>query len=157
LEDVHRYNLEPEEVHEKMDYSEVCGQLCENGATEEEVEFLAGEDRWSKRQRVELNAFTSDQFVEWLTGKLDDLEQQGILGKVVPDADTLEKAYRAHVAQAHFEERVGELADQAWAEAANASVPDDLIDRVRQSLSEAPMTPWYKAVRYLASKCNEEK
>ncbi len=89
-------------------------------------------------QRVELNAFTSDQFVGWLTGKLDDLEQQGILGKVVPDVDALEQVYRAYVARAYFEERVGELADQAWEEGAKARVTDDLIDRVRQSLSKAP-------------------
>jgi hypothetical protein len=151
LEDVHRYNLEPEEVHEKMDYSEVCDQLRENGATEEEVKFLAGEDRWSKRQRVELNAFTSDQFVEWLTGKLDGLQQQGVISKVVPDADALERAYRAHVARAYFEAQVGDLADQAWAQAAKALVPDDLISQVGRSLSEDPMTPWYEAVRSLAS------
>jgi hypothetical protein len=158
LEDAQLYNLESEAVYEKkMGYSPMCAQLRRNGATEEEVEFLAGESPWSGRRRVELNAFTSDQFVGWLTAKLDGLQQQGVISKVVPDVDTLEQVYRANVARAYFEERVGQLADQAWEEAANAPVPDDLLDRVRQSLSEAPMTPWYKAVRCLASKCNEEK
>ena len=62
----------------------------------------------------------------------------------------LEKVYRAYVARAYFEERVGELADEAWEEAAQARVPDDLIDRVRQSLSEVATTSWYKVVQYLA-------
>jgi hypothetical protein len=150
LEDARRYNLDSEAVYEKIDYPKLRAQLRGNGATEDEIQFL------SQGQRIELNAFASDQFVEWLTGKLDELQQQGVISKVVPDADTLEKVYRANVARAYFEERVGELADQAWEEAAKARVSDDLSDRVRQSLSEAPMTPWYNAVRYLASKGNEE-
>jgi hypothetical protein len=150
LEDAQRYNLDSEAVYEEIDYYKLRAQLRGNGATEDEIEFL------SQRQRIELNAFTSDQFVEWLTGKLDDLQRQGIIRKVLPDTDTLEKVYRAHVARAYFEERVGELADQAWEEAAKAPVPDDLIDRVRQSLTKAPMTPWYNAVRYLAAEGNKE-
>ena len=150
LEDKEQYNLQSEDVYEDMNYNTMCDQLRKNGATEEEVKFLAGESPGSKRQRVELNAFTSDQFVEWLTGKLDGLQQQGVISKVVPDANTLEKIYRANVARAYFEERVGELADEAWEEATQARVPDDLIDRVRQSLSEVATTSWYKVVQYLA-------
>jgi hypothetical protein len=75
-----------------MNYNTMCDQLRKNGATEEEVKFLAGESPGSKRQRVELNAFTSDQFVEWLTGKLDGLQQQGVISKVVPDANTLRRS-----------------------------------------------------------------
>jgi hypothetical protein len=150
LEDAQRYSLESEAVYENISYPKLRAQLRGNGATEDEIQFLV------QGQRVELNASTSDQFVEWLTGKLDALQQQGIIGKVVPDVDTLEKVYRANVALAYFEGRVGELADQAWEEAAKAPLPDRLIDRVRQGLTEAPMTTWYNAVRYLASKGKEE-
>jgi hypothetical protein len=149
LEDVQQYSLEREAVYEKIAYPKLRAQLRENGATEDEIQFLL------QGQRVELNAFASDQLVEWLTGKLDDLQQQGIIGKVVPDLDTLEKVYRANVARAYFEERVEELANEAWEEAANIQVPDDLIDRVRQSLSGDATAPWYKAVEYLASKKKE--
>jgi hypothetical protein len=148
LEDVQSYSLDSEAVYEKIACDKLRAQLEGNGATEDEIEFLA------QGQRVELNAFTSDQFVEWLTGKLDALQQQGIIKKVVPGVDTLEQVYRAYVARAYFEERVGELADEAWEAAAKVPVPGDLIDRVRQSLTEAPMTPWYNVVRYLASKEN---
>jgi hypothetical protein len=145
LEDAQRYNLESEAVYEKIGLYKLSAQLRENGATEDEIQFLL------QGQRVELNAFASDQFVTWLTRKLDELQLEGVISKVVPDADTLEKVYRAHVARTYFEEQGGELADQAWEEAAQARVPDDLIDRVRQSLSGAPMTPWYMAVQHLAS------
>ena len=57
--------------------------LKENGATEEEIEFLL-------RRRVELNAFTSDQLVEWIEEKL---EEHGV-EKVVPEEDTLAAAAR---------------------------------------------------------------
>jgi hypothetical protein len=148
LEDAQRYNLDSEAVYEKISHYKLRAQLRENSATEDEIQFLA------QGQRVELNAFASDQFVEWLSGKLDDLQQQGVISKVVPDGPTLEKVYRANIARAYFEERVGKLADEAWKEAAKAPVPDDLADRVGRSLSEAAMTPWYKAVRDLASNGN---
>jgi hypothetical protein len=145
LEDARRYSLESERVYEKMTDLKLRAQLRSNGATEPEIQFLA------LGQRVELNAFTSDQFVEWLTGKLDDLQQHGIISKVVPDVATLEEVYRAHVARNYFEERVEELADQAWEEAADVKVPDDLTDQVRQRLSEDPRFPWYEAVRHLVT------
>ena len=151
LEDAQRYNLESEAVYQKIGLYKLCAQLRENGATEDEIQFLL------QGQRVELNAFASDEFVEWLTGKLNALQQQGVISKVVPDADTLEKVYRANVAWDYFEKRVGELADEAWEEAANMQVPNDLIDRVRQSFREAAMTPWYKVVQNLVSKGNPEK
>jgi hypothetical protein len=161
LEDVEEYGLEPEEVYEKESsnarkneadrHTARRTRLWKDGATWEEVDFLEGENYWDVKQRVELNAFTSDQMVEWLTGKLDDLQEQGVIGKVVPDADTLEEVYRANVARAYFEERVGELADQAWAEAAKATVPDDLAGQVGQGLSQDPLAPWYKVVRSLAT------
>jgi hypothetical protein len=48
--------------------------------------------RW-EGERVELNAMTADQFIDWLERKLDE---QGI-GKVVPDPETLATAYRRDI------------------------------------------------------------
>ena len=53
-------------------------------ATPEEREFLRG------NQRVELNAFTSADFIKWIESKLDE---HGIQ-KVIPDDETLELAFR---------------------------------------------------------------
>ena len=57
------YNLQSEDVFEKMSRYKVRSQLLQNGATPEEAAFLV-------ERRVELNAFTSDQLLEWLEGKL---------------------------------------------------------------------------------------
>jgi hypothetical protein len=56
--------------------------LAENGATKEEIEFLLD-------QRVELNAFASDQLIAWIEGKL---AAYGVR-KVIPDDETLAHAY----------------------------------------------------------------
>jgi DNA topoisomerase VI subunit A len=67
-EDAQCYNLDSEAVYEMMSYHKLQAQLRGNGATEAEIQFLV------QGQRVELNAFTSDQFVEWVNGKLDELQ-----------------------------------------------------------------------------------
>ena len=85
LADVEEYELESEEV---TCSSNPAANLRHNGATEEEIEFLRGNGR--SGQRVELNAFTSEQLIRWLEAKL---EKHGIK-KLVPDDETLIKAYR---------------------------------------------------------------
>ena len=80
LSDVEKWELQAETVSYKSDPG---SNLRLNGATQEEIEFLRGETDWGsyRGQRVELNAFTSDAFVEWLESKL---EEQGVV-KVIPD------------------------------------------------------------------------
>ena len=65
-----------QKIHQKID-----AQLRENGATEEEIEFLV-------ENRVELNAFTSRGLVDWIERKL---EAAGVC-KVVPASETLRAA-----------------------------------------------------------------
>jgi len=78
LEDVHQYDLQSEPVDMRSDPT---WNLRENGATDDEIEFL-------QDYRVELNAFSSGDFIEWLESKL---EQQGIQ-KILPDHATVESA-----------------------------------------------------------------
>ena len=61
----------------------IGAELKKNGATEEEIEFLL-------HHRVELNAFTSDQLVEWIEEKL---VEHGV-EKVVPEEETVAAAAR---------------------------------------------------------------
>ena len=83
--------------------------LRKNGATPEEIEFLRGQRDYGgyHGQRVELNAFTSRQLVDWIEAKL---QQHGIT-KVIPDAETLEVAYRRAIAARHFTKE-GQAPDQ---------------------------------------------
>ena len=60
--------------------TKAAANLAENGATAEEIEFLLEE-------RVELNAFASDELIDWLERKLREHGSEGL-----PDADTLADA-----------------------------------------------------------------
>lgn len=107
--------------------------LRECGATEEECDVLVRRSpsgRWTG-ERVELNAMTSDQFVAWLEGKLDEVG----VAKVIPDRDTLEHAYRRAVRRQHVQEAIDEAVARVKAMAdAEIVVPDDLEEQIREKL-----------------------
>jgi uncharacterized membrane protein len=107
------------------------------GVAEDEVEFLCGENR-----RFELNAMTSDQFVEWIERKLS---QHGA-GKVVPDAVVLEAKAREAIAADIVQQRAAEVEAAAWAAAGSVQLPPDLISRVRAVLATYPSLSWEEAV-----------
>ena len=94
LSDVEAMHLQSEPV-EYPSHVDPRENLRQRGTTEEECDFLVrqrGLGGWTG-QRVELNAMTSDQFIAWLEAKLMAVGVQ----KVVPDQETLAKAYRRAV------------------------------------------------------------
>jgi hypothetical protein len=132
LADVRAMRLESEPV----DYDSQMDpriNLRECGATEEECDFLirrSPSGGWTG-ERVELNAMTSDQFVAWLEGKLDEVG----VAKVIPDRDTLAHAYRRAVRRQQVQEAIDEAVARVKAMAdAEIVVPDDLTDRIREKL-----------------------
>ncbi len=121
LEDVEECGLDSEPTSHKIgDW-----KMAENGATEDEIEFL-------RTKRVELNAFASDDLIEWIEKKL---AEHGV-EKVIPDDDTLEKAYRRAAKAAYINKRIKDLdLDKEAAEhAAKAEVPDDLAKLLHAEL-----------------------
>lgn len=108
--------------------------LRENGATEDEIKFLL-------TRRVELNAFTSDQFVTWIEGKL---KAHGV-EKVVPDDETLQDAYE----RIHRMAEVQKVIDQAIDEMDDSDLeaPDDLADRIREIQNNHPTLTWDEALK----------
>jgi hypothetical protein len=135
LEDV--AGLETEDVH--FDSPRKAREnLRENGATEEEIDFLI--DR-----RVELNAFASDEFIEWIEGKL---RQHGI-AKVVPDDATLADAYRRMRRQALVQARINEILDELGEEESEPP-PDDLVAQLEKRLDLDPSQHWDAALREIA-------
>jgi hypothetical protein len=66
LEDVNEWNLEPEDVNVRGRSSDVTRNLQDNGATDEEIEYLLS------GRRVELNAFTSEDMMDWIYKKLEE-------------------------------------------------------------------------------------
>jgi DNA topoisomerase VI subunit B len=144
LEDVHEWGLL--ELAEAVDYRKAKKDPRERlraaGATGEECGFLVndrGAGGWSGR-RVELNAFTSPLFVEFIEHKF---KQLGV-AKVVPSGDSLASAYRRAYAMAQIQEAI----DEATAEAANGrrvALPRDLASKLAKSIKDTSMS-WDEAL-----------
>ena len=124
--------------------------LLKNGATPEEIEFLRGQRGYSgyHGRRVELNAFTSRELVDWIEAKL---REHGIT-KLIPDDETLEIAYRRATAARHFAKELPRLIKAANRVGAKASPPDDLDRRVRALLKRHPELPWEEAISRVANR-----
>jgi hypothetical protein len=139
LKDVRALNIEDraEDVHDKGSREARRLNLFKNGAKEEEAEFLL--DR-----RVELNALTSDELVEFIEKKL---KRHGIK-KIVPDQDTLAQAYRLFERGARIDKIV--KAEIAKGDP-NSPIPKKLEARVRKYLKENPAASWDDAVRAIAN------
>jgi DNA topoisomerase VI subunit A len=117
------------------------------GATDEELEFLVEGQRGGRwyGQRVELNAMTAPQFVEFVHGQL---EANGV-EKVVPDEQTLERAYQHVKKRNALMQKVEELLLQAETESEVFTTPDDLADQVRERI-DGTTESWEGAIREIA-------
>lgn len=162
LEDVEEWGLESERVcygRSKKTKKPIdpAPNLRENGATEEEIEFLRGE--WTvsgfEGRRVELNAFTSPDLLAWLEGKL---EKHGIK-KVVPEEDTLDlaSAYRRFLQVAYANERLPKLMRAAGRRAAKADLPAHLALDLDDRLAEHPEKPWDAVLAEMAREAAAKK
>ena len=113
LADVQAYNLAAESV--SYGKSDPKWNLRKNGVIQDEIQFLCGHSTYSgySGQRVELNAFPSDQLIEWLETKL---KQHGVQ-KMIPDAERLGEAYRraleVEILQRHAEKITEEAREKA--------------------------------------------
>jgi hypothetical protein len=146
LTDVQKWELESEAV--SYGKSNPRYNLVENGATEEEINFLCSEQSWPyySGQRVELNAFTSADLVTWIESKL---EEHGIK-KVVPDLETLGKTYRRNLQRKLINEQLHEIVKKTGRQADEAKVPKNLERNVKHALQNDPAKPWDVAVADLA-------
>ena len=142
LEDMREYSLESEPVYYKSDPSD---NLEENGATPEEIEFLCGHGRHG--QRVELNAFTSADFIRWIEAKL----KANSIRKVVPAAETLAVAYRRAVQIEMVREQLTVMIQASNVAAEQAALPKNLVGIVRKALKADPTQPWDHAVATVAA------
>lgn len=102
------------------------------GCTDDEEAFLMS------GRRVELNAFTAPQFIEWIESKL---RANGITERMVPDAEVLEQAYRRAIVTARTNAAVQEIHARAVEEAELATLPANLARRIRKVMAEHDL-PW---------------
>jgi hypothetical protein len=148
LADVNAMNLqsEPQSYRQTKDPKI---DLARCGATPEEQAFLVGAERrrnpstgkwYWPGQRVELNAMTSDQFVDWIEQRL---REHGV-EKVIPDQDTLAQAYHRAVRTNAVNAELVRL--QATMTQQPIAIPDNLQARVGDVLRESPELSWDAAV-----------
>ncbi len=142
LEDIE--GLEREKVRYGADPR---GNLRRNGATKDEIDILFRDRSWG--ERVELNAMTSDRFIEWLEGKL---LEHGIK-KLIPKSDILAASYRRAVFLQRLAEEQEKLRSQILKE--YIQVPDSLDTRVTMALEERAELSWDQVVWQIAANGDE--
>jgi len=118
--------LEAEPVTIK-DFESRVDTLRAHGATDEEIEFL-------KDERVELNAMTSRQMVDFIEAKLT---MHGV-AKVVPDAGNIEAHARRLTEQKLAGKPLSEICEEIATTAARIALPENIESRLRRSLTARP-------------------
>jgi hypothetical protein len=121
-------------------YSNISAErLSQAGLGPAEIDFLSG-------QRVELNAMTSRQLVDFVEAKL---KQHGIQ-KVIPNGGTLARTYEMFAASDRLSVAFDELKEKLEDETETPiKVPDDLGAKVAAKLKEKPEITWHHAIRLI--------
>jgi hypothetical protein len=114
-------------------------RLAQAGLDQAAIDFLRSE-------RVELNAMTSRQLVDFVEAKL---QQHGIK-KVVPDAETLARTYEMFAASDRLSAAFDKMKEQLDAESGEQiTVPADLAAKVEAELERHPDITWHRAIRQI--------
>jgi len=155
LEDVQALGLEVDGAEEVLYKSKVHPgvNLSACGATKAEIDFLAYEHRWNwQGQRVELNALTSEQFIQFVEMKL----QAFGVKKVVPADDAyLAAAYKRAVAYARLQKDVDKLFENVEGDLDRITVPVDLRQRLEERL-EGSVRSWDVVLTDISREDNRE-
>jgi hypothetical protein len=123
LADAERYGLKSEKCRFKGRFPP------DTIATPKEQEFLRS------HRRVELNAFTAPQFIEWLE---TSLRKAGLKDRLIPGDDVLADAYRRALAIARINRAINEIRDEAVEEAKGATVPNSLRRQLKKAMKDSP-------------------
>jgi hypothetical protein len=144
LADVNELGLASEDVD--LGKSDPTSELKRCGARPEEIAMLVG------GQRVELNAMTSGQFVDWLKQKL---EQHGVK-KIIPAKEVLESVFKLAVLTKKANDQIARVQAE-WGANGHVDIPADLEEQVRNLITEKPELSWDQAVSRVASPDEEEE
>ena len=137
LDDALAMGLEPEPVPQDDIYKwrKRANTLRRHGATEAEIDFLRDE-------RIELNAMTSPQLVEFVEQKL---VEHGVK-KLVPEDEILEQQARRVIKERLTQEALSKVAEQIEQQSKDTELGKDFRARVERVLEEHPELPWDAAV-----------
>jgi hypothetical protein len=136
LADIEGLEREPAAAS-KVDPNILRRQLADNGAEEPEIEILL-------KERVELNAMTSDALIAMIERKLKDYG----LKKVIPDDDELlADVYRAFHRSQQLRSKFEAMAAEFDKHASEVEIPQDLKEQVRAMLNEHSDLRWDDAIQ----------
>ena len=141
LEDALRYRLDDEKATSTP--RKIDPQL---GCTPEEVAFL------KSGKRIELNAFTAPQFIEWIEGKLRDA---GLTERMLPAEEVLGRAYRQAIVTSIVNDGIQAIHATATERANSTSIPENLAEIVREEMKTRD-DPWDVAVYRVAERLSEK-
>jgi hypothetical protein len=115
-------------------------RLAQAGLGHGAIDFLRG-------QRVELNAMTSRQLVDFVENKL---KQHGI-SKVIPSGKMLARTYQLFAASNRLSEAFDEMKEKLEEESEESTIriPDDLAAKVAAELQQRRDIPWHRALRLI--------
>ena len=137
LADATEMDLQAEPVT-VSDWHSRCDTLRRHGATVEEIVFL-------RSRRVELNAMTSRQFIDFIESKF---AEHGV-AKVLPEPVVVEAHARRLIEQHLAEKKLAEIRDRLAGEAAEYVLPEDLHWSLQAHLDENPELAWDDALGQL--------
>jgi hypothetical protein len=135
LADVGRLNLLAEPCGNDKDWEKVKLTLRRHGATMEEIAFL-------QKERVELNALTSTDFIRFIE---DKFQQYGV-EKLVPDDEVMRRHARRVIEQCLTVKVMDESKKRIAKEAALIPLPENLQQQVEARLADNPAQSWDDAV-----------
>jgi DNA topoisomerase 6 subunit A-like protein len=114
-------------------------RLEEAGISEDAIHFL-------RTQRVELNAMTSRQLVDFIERKL----KQHSIRKVIPNRKILAKTYQLFAKSNRLAEAFEELKEKLEDETEEViEAPGNLEAKVKATLKKKPDVTWHRAVRLI--------
>ncbi len=145
LNQVQTLGLESEPVAVDNDWRKVAATLQSHGASESEINFL-------QTRRVEINAMTSRQLVDFIEGQL---EEHGV-AKVIPDNAVLISHTRHLIEQRLARKAFEKLRPACVEQARNAVLPKDLREQVRAELEAHPEAAWDDGLAAIVARWRED-
>ena len=135
LADIEKMGLESEPTDVSGNWRKREQTLLRHGATPEEIAFL-------EESRVELNAMTSRQLLDFVQGKLDEHRVE----KLVPEDAILEQHAHRLIEQQLASEAIARLKSKITKQAGAKQLPTDLRKRLADVLEEERHLPWDAAL-----------
>jgi hypothetical protein len=126
--------------------------LRRHGATTEEIAFLMGPEISTRGSRVELNAMTSRQFIDFVEQKL---EEHGV-EKIIPDDDVMVEHARRVLEQVLADKAIEQIKERIAKEAAEIKLPKDLRQLVEDEIVLDPALSWDAAVATVVGELIED-